>query len=345
VGRTTTTTLRRAPAPTVEATTPARAAQLGIPIVEADGVSRAFRDVQALADVSLTVRAGETHALLGPNGAGKTTLLRVLTGLADPSTGSVRILGFDSTGAPRALRGAIGLVPASDRSFYLRISGLENLAFFARLHGLRRRHAFDRARELLLAVGLEGAERRRVGLYSHGMLKRLAIARALISNPRILLVDEATHDLDPAGAFAVRQLVAETAGTGTAVIWATQRLDEIRGFADRVTLLMNGHVAFQGTVPGLLERAVPRRYLVRLRNGRLSGEDLPLAARRALGPLASIGPAGEDSEQCLLDLAEAAVVGDAITALSVADIRVLSCSHERSEVEEAFLSVTRSESR
>jgi ABC-2 type transport system ATP-binding protein len=316
--------------------------ELGVPVISAEDVARSFRDVQALAGVSLTVRAGEIHALLGPNGAGKTTLLRVLTGLVDPSAGSVRILGLDTAGAPRALRGAIGLVPASDRSFYLRISGLENLAFFARLHGLRRRAAFERARELLADVGLEEAGRRRAGEYSHGMLKRLAIARALISDPRILLVDEATHDLDPVGALAVRELVGATAAKGTAVIWATQRLDEIRGFANRVTLLMHGRAAFQGTVPGLLERAVPRRYLIRLRNGSLVGADLERAARRALGPVAAIGPAGEDSEQYLLDLAEAAVVGDAIAALTSAQIRVLSCSHERSEVEDAFLSVTRS---
>jgi ABC-type multidrug transport system ATPase subunit len=338
----TATTLLSAPEATVDAT-PSERRELGVPVIEAEQVSRAFRDVQALADVSLTICAGEIHALLGPNGAGKTTLLRVLSGLMDPSEGTVHVLGWDTRGAPRPLRGAIGFVPANDRSFYLRISGLENLAFFARLHGLRRREAFDRAHELIEAVGLGGAERRRAGLYSHGMLKRLAIARALIPKPRILLVDEATHDLDPVGAVAVRELVAATTATGTAVLWATQRLDEIRGFADGVTLLMGGRAAFQGTVPGLIELAVPRRYLLRLRNGSLPASALEGPANRALGPIASIRPAEGSEEQYLLDLQDEAVVGDAVTALSAAGIRVLSCSHERSEVENAFLTVTRTE--
>jgi hypothetical protein len=108
---------------------------------------------------------------------------------------------------------------------------------------------------------------------------------------------------------------------------------------------MAGRAAFLGCVPGLLERAVPRRYLVRLRNGSLAGAELERAARHALGAVATIGPAGEDSEQYVLDLADAAVVGDAIAALTGANISVLSCGHERSEVEDAFLSVTRAEER
>ena len=313
------------------------------PAIELDRISRRFDDNLALDRVSLRVATGEIHALLGPNGAGKTTLLRVATGLMAPSDGVARVLGVDTREARRAIRRVIGLVPASDRSFYLRLSGLENLAFFARLHGFGRKEALARAHVLLEQVGLADAARRRTGLYSHGMLKRLGIARALLGDPKILLVDEATHDLDPLGARAVRDLVAACAENGAAVIWTTQRLDEIRAFAHRVTLLNQGRTAFQGSVPSLVEHAVPRRYLVRLRNGVAPGPELETEARSALAGLAALAPAAEaDSEQYLVTLEDTAVLGEAVTALERMRIQVLSCTHERSEIEEAFLSLTRS---
>ncbi len=106
------------------------------------------------------------------------------------------------------------------------------------------------------------------------MQKRLSIARALLTSPEVLLVDEATHDLDPEGAHVVRELVAALADDGTAVLWTTQRIDEIRGFADRVTLLREGEVAFSGTVPELMAHAIPRRYLLRIQNGGPPGAEL-----------------------------------------------------------------------
>jgi ABC-2 type transport system ATP-binding protein len=220
--------------------------------VEVRGLHRRFERSIALDGVDFTVRAGEIHALLGPNGAGKTTLLRTISGLVAPTEGSVHVLGADANSGTRARRGHVGLVPSGDRTFYLRISGLENLVFFARLQGLRRRRAIARAHEVLTAVGLTDAAHQRVGTYSHGMQKRLSIARALLTEPGVLLVDEATHDLDPEGAQRVRALVAERAATGTAVIWATQRIDEIGGFAKRVTLLSAGRVRFAGSVDELL---------------------------------------------------------------------------------------------
>ena len=147
--------------------------------------SSAASATPALAGVDLTARAGEIHALLGPNGAGKTTLLRVLTGLVDPSEGSVRVLGADARAAARA-RGRVGLVPAGDRSFYLRISGTENLRLLrppARHAQARRVRA--RAREVLEDVGLTEAAGRPVGGWSHGMQKRLSVARALLTAPPV----------------------------------------------------------------------------------------------------------------------------------------------------------------
>jgi ABC-2 type transport system ATP-binding protein len=314
-----------------------------MPGIEAEGLVQVYRRTRALDGVSLTVEPGEIHALLGPNGAGKTTLVRILSGLVEPTQGTVDVAGLDAARNPRELRTLIGTVPSGDRSFYLRVSGLENLVFFARMHGLRRKAAAARAQEMLDHVGLSGAARQRVGEYSHGMQKRLSVARALLSDPRVLLVDEATHDLDPEGSRRVQALVSEAAGRGAAVLWATQRLDEIRGFAPTVTLLDRGRVRFQGSVPRLLEHSIPRRYVVRLRNGR-PGTVVVESAQRALGSSAAISlPVEAGSEQHVLELAEGAVLGDAVAALAEARLQVLACRQERSEIEEAFLALTEGE--
>src|SRR3954451_6512961 len=204
----------------------------GSPAIDVRGLERRFGEHTAIAGLDLTVGAGEVHALLGPNGAGKTTLLRTLAGLIHPSVGQVRVLGIDARKGPRALQGRVGLVPASDRSAYQRISGVENLAFFARLHGMRKRVAFERARAVLADVGLSDKADSPVSGWSHGMQQRLSVARALLTDPPVLLIDEATDDLDPIAAATVRTLIAARATAGTTVLWATQRLDELRNFAD-----------------------------------------------------------------------------------------------------------------
>jgi ABC-2 type transport system ATP-binding protein len=318
-----------APSTTTSVRVPGRAA------MELTDVSQRFGRTEALRGVSLAVQPGEIHCLLGPNGAGKTTLLRVLSGLLVPTEGTVRVIGGDPAGGPRSLRQRVGLVPAGDRSFYLRLSGLENLAFFARLHGLRRRDAVARARDALTWVGLADAERRPVGVYSHGMQKRLSVARALLADPAVLLVDEATHDLDPDGAARVRELVADTAARGTAVVWATQRLDEIRGFAHTATVLRQGTARFAGTVADLLEHAVYRSYVVRL--GRDGGMPPTARLQVALGGVATVEE-GADGQQ-LLTLAEGTAFSDAVMALGRLQVRVVSCRPERSDVEEAFFSL------
>jgi ABC-2 type transport system ATP-binding protein len=242
------------------------------PAIDVRGLERRFDKLTALAGVDLTVRPGEIHALLGPNGAGKTTLLRTLAGLVEPHGGSVRVAGVDAAKGPRGLRGRVGLVPSSDRSAYQRISGAENLAFFARLHGMRKRAAFARARAVLADVGLADKADVPVGNWSHGMQQRLSVARALLTEPEVLLIDEATHDLDPAAAATVRELIAARAERGTAVLWATQRLDELRGFAGEVTLMASGTAAFNGSVEALAARALPggRRHASQLEQGYLA---------------------------------------------------------------------------
>jgi len=309
-------------------------------VVTASALTRRFRDTVALDGVSMTLHAGRIHALLGPNGAGKTTLTRILAGLAAPTSGSVSLFGGDGLG-PRELRDRVGFIPAGDRTFYLRLSGVENLVFFARLHGLRRREAVARARTVLASVGLDDAADRPVSGWSHGMQKRLSVARALLTEPDVLLVDEATHDLDPEGAQRIRLLVSLLAARGTAVLWATQRIDEIRGFADSVTFLAAGTVRFEGSVARLIDHGAARRYVLRVRGTEPLGPFGRVRLQRALGATAVVSlPLADDPEHAILEPSAGRSIGEAIAALVDGGFAVLACRHERSEVEEAFLALS-----
>lgn len=304
-------------------------------MIEATAAGRRFRDTEALIDVDFAVEAGQIHALLGRNGAGKTTLLRLLTGLHEPTSGRVRLVEGDVDVTSRRARERIGFVPSGDRSFYNRISGFENLLFFGRLHGMRRPDAAARALALLADVGLAHAAKRPVGQYSHGMQKRLGVARGLLTRPEVLLVDEATHDLDPEGADRIRGMVAAAAGAGTAVVWTTQRVDEIRGFADRVTVLDLGRVRFAGTVPELLAISPTSYYEVRVVRG--DGRAIDLGQVRDRVGEQAVVRRSSDPEHVVLELADGAVLGDVLGSLAADGLRVLACREERSEVEQALL--------
>jgi ABC-2 type transport system ATP-binding protein len=304
------------------------------------GVSRLFGRTAALQDVSFDVPYASVCALLGPNGAGKSTLMRLLTGLVAPTGGSIWVDGVDVCANPSDVRRRIGWFPSGDRTFYLRLTGLENLIFFGRLHGLTRRAAAARATEVLEQVELGGAARRRVGTYSHGMQKRLSMARALLIRPRLLLVDEATHDLDPAGAQRVKELVREAAHGGAAVLWATQRLDEIRGFADQVVLLDRGHVRFRGPVDELIAEAVTRRYIVRTSPANGTPPRTAVERLRAeLNGVATVEPLA-GSGNLRIELAADRTLSSVLTALAHAGLRVEDCTHELSAIETAFLQMT-----
>jgi ABC-2 type transport system ATP-binding protein len=310
--------------------------------VELSDVWRTFKKRPALRGVDLDVEPGEIRALLGPNGAGKTTLVRILSGVVDPDRGAIRLFGLPRDRLPhRVATKLIGLAPSADRSFYLRISALENLVFFARLYGLRKRAAVRRAMECLEVVGLADDARISVNVYSAGMQKRLAVARALLMEPPILLLDEATHDLDPAGARTVQELVAAERDRGAAVVWTTQRLDEIRDFADSVTLLDRGVVRFSGSVPELLARSFTRSYLLDLRSPPGGGEDLSLTLTPLLAPVARIWQhTGSAEGHYGLFLADGVTLGDALRRIMDQGIDVVSCRERRSQVEEAFLRLT-----
>lgn len=201
--------------------------------------------VVALSEVSIAVSPGEVVGLIGPNGAGKTSLFRIVATLLEATSGRVMIDGCDITESPYRARESLGLVLEGERGVYQRLTGLQNLEFFGIMQGMAPELARRRGGELMERLGLADRDRRVFG-YSAGMRVRLALARSLLADPRLLLLDEPTRSLDPKAAWEAMTLVAELAGSGRAVLVATHRLDEVRGFCDRVVVLREGRVRYQG---------------------------------------------------------------------------------------------------
>lgn len=208
------------------------------------GLTKRFKDLQALAGLDLDVSPGEIVAVLGPNGAGKSTLLRILATVVLPDAGSAYVQGFDVVRQPSATRRSLGIAIGDERSWYWRLSGRHNLEFFASLYGLRRRAAATRAATLLAEFDLIEAADRRFDGYSAGMRSRLSLARALLPDPPVLLLDEPTRSLDPVAAISFRDRVLQLGhGEGKAVLLATHDLHEAAAISDRVLVLDRGKVA------------------------------------------------------------------------------------------------------
>ncbi|MFT6398497.1 MAG: ABC-2 type transport system ATP-binding protein [Bradymonadia bacterium] len=198
----------------------------------------------ALQSVDLAVSPGEVVGLLGPNGSGKTTIMRCAAGVLSPSHGSIRIAGA----SPIEARGEVGLVLRDDRTFHHRLSGWENLRLFARLQRLPERLAKTRIEDALTAADLNEVAERTYRTYSAGMRQRLSFARALLAEPKLLLLDEATTGLDP----GVRQHFVEVVKTlvnerDVGVLWATHDLHEAEEVCDRLLLMQKGEILAQGT--------------------------------------------------------------------------------------------------
>src|SRR5215510_13070093 len=233
--------LRPHPAPSPALAGSSRTAPVRPDPVCAEALGRSFGGVPVLAGVDLTVRAGDAIALLGPNGAGKTTLLRILALLMRASAGRLSIFGADAATAPPQVRRRIGYV-GHESLCYPDLTAAENLDFYARLFDVPDAEA--RIRELVAWAGLEAAGRRPVRVYSRGMSQRLALARALLHRPELLLLDEPFSGLDAAAAQRLQSLLAELARAGHAIVLSTHDVERVAAVATRIAILHRGSIAW-----------------------------------------------------------------------------------------------------
>jgi ABC-2 type transport system ATP-binding protein len=232
------------------------------PALEVIGLSKRYGDRRVVDHVNLVVRPGEVHGLLGPNGAGKTTFLRMLLGLVRPDDGTARLLGCPA-GHPGVPNPAEVSGFADSPRFYPYLSGRRNLRLLSRLDSPRGQLEDDKVREVLDQVGLAPSADAKVSGYSAGMRQRLGLAAALLRSPRLLLLDEPTTSLDPAGASELRAHVRRLAADGVAVLWSSHDMAEVEDLCAALTILHHGRVAFSGTLNDLRGRAPATTHRIR----------------------------------------------------------------------------------
>src|SRR6187399_2937275 len=235
-------------------------------VVEAKDLRRTYKtstgvfrrqglEVEAVRGVSFAIEKGELFGLLGPNGAGKTTTIKMLITLLIPTSGTASVLGHDVVKDPREVRKRIGYVFGGERGVYERLSGYDNLRYFAELYGVPPKTQKPRIEELLELVGLKGREHERTEGYSRGMKQRLHVARGLLHDPEVVFLDEPTIGLDPVGARELRATIGTLTQAGKTILLTTHYMFEADALCDRIAVITQGEIVAEGT-PGELKSRV-----------------------------------------------------------------------------------------
>jgi ABC-2 type transport system ATP-binding protein len=299
--------------------------------VELRGLVKRYGEILAVDHVDLTVEPGDVFGYLGPNGAGKTTSLRMMLGLIRPTEGSARLFGRDPlVEGAKALDGVAGFVEGP--RFYPYLSGRKNLQLLADYDGGDARSRID---EVLELVELRDRAKDRVGTYSHGMGQRLGIAGALLRRPKLLLLDEPTTGLDPAGMRDMRDLVKRLAGEGLTVLLSSHLLGEVEELCNRVAIIRKGRIVYEGSLGELLATAASGYRLRTTENER--ARTVCLAQRGVEGLEQQDGELRFQADE------------DAVAALSIAlgqaRIGVTALVPETASLEELFLGMTEGETK
>jgi len=227
------------------------------PYLEIQGLKKSFSLKPILRGVELVLDQGERMALLGATGAGKTTLLRILAGLTKPGAGTVRIGGWDIEREVQQVRHLVGFV-GHQPYLYDELTALENLLFFGRIYTVKR--AQERAAELLERVGLAKRAGERAGVLSRGQLQRLALARALLHSPQLLLLDEPDAGLDDEGIELLEALLQEHTERGGTILFTTHNIERALKFSDRISMLGGGRVVYQQETGSLEPGGIQQAY-------------------------------------------------------------------------------------
>lgn len=279
-----------------------------IPAVSIRNLEKVFpvhlrrRQVVALRGLSLDIPAGHVYGLLGPNGSGKSTTLKILLGLVTPSSGSSEIFGVPSHRV--ASRVDVGFLPENPY-FYKFLTGAETIAFYGKLCGLTGGTLKARVTELLDLVGLTEAGDRRVGSYSKGMLQRIGLAQAMVHDPRLLILDEPTAGVDPAGSREIRDLILRLKARGKTILLTSHLLEQVQEVCDRVGILAKGRLVREGSLDILTGISGQTEYVIENSSPELQEEIARLVAARGARLVSSRQPQ-MDLETVFLKATEAA---------------------------------------
>ena len=292
-------------------------------VVVTEGLTRTYNGVNAVDGLNLSVPAGGIYGFLGPNGAGKSTTMKLLLGLTRPTSGSMSVLGRPVSQRHPLPPGTIGSL-IEGPSYYPSLTGKENLAMVASYLGL----ASNRVQHALATVNLVGQENKQVKHYSMGMKQRLGLAMALLSNPALMLLDEPTNGLDPAGVAEIRQLIVTLARQeGVTIIVSSHILSEIEQMADTVGIICAGRLRYQGALAGLRDEGVI--------------ELLVSSPTAVAALLTSLGVAHEVRDGAVrTPMMPDDVVGELITRIVSSGTTVYRVQTVRKTLEQAFLELT-----
>jgi len=297
------------------------------PVVDLHAVRRSFGSQLALDDLTFTASAGTVTVLLGPNGAGKTTAVRMITGALPAEAGEVRTFGLDPAVDGEAVRRRCGVVAAKP-ALYDRLTGWDNLVYAAELYGLGADAPIE---ESAARFGIDHALDLRVGGYSTGMKTRLALARAVLHGPDLLLLDEPTSGLDPESSRAVLHMIDQLAAQGRTVVMCTHLLLEAEGLADQVVMMEDGRTLVAGSPDELVRRVWPRPSVVVDAENRAS-----LDAVASLAGVVSVTPVGGPVR---VELDDASRVPDLVARLSLDGARLTRVTPHEPTLEELYFAV------
>lgn len=230
-------------------------------IIEISELAKRYGEQTAVDRLDLSIARGEVFGLLGPNGAGKTTTILMMLGLAEPTSGQVKVCGLDPRRNPLQVKRKVGYMP-DDIGFYEDRTGMDNLVFTARLNGIPTGQALVKAESLLERVGLGEAKRKKVGAYSRGMRQRLGIADVLIKDPEVIILDEPTLGIDPEGVRELLRLIRELSrNEGITVLLSSHHLHQVQQICDRVGLFVKGRLIASGDVDSLAAQLDSERVI------------------------------------------------------------------------------------
>ena len=233
-------------------------------MIVTEDLGKKFEDFIAVQDLNLHIRAGQVLALLGPNGAGKTTTVRMLTTVLSPTTGTARVAGYDVVAEPFHVRRSVGVL-TENHGLYERMPAGDYLAFFGKIYNLDRPTLNRRITDLMERFGLLEFRNRRIGTYSKGMRQKLALARALLHEPPVLLLDEPTSAMDPESSRLVRNSIHELRSAQRAILICTHNLAEAEELADHIAIISHGRIIAYGSPKDLKRRLLgPAEFEARL---------------------------------------------------------------------------------